>query len=152
MSAPDQLRVIHGLVRQLGMEDDDYRAMLYRDFQVNSSKHLSDDHARLLILRLRERLGYTSGVKKFEDMAGRPGKATPAQLRMLEAMWKDVSKMHGRRQREDALEALLKNRLNLKGGLAWLDKRDVQRVVKLLKAMKADLAKKAEGSPDEKAG
>ncbi len=145
MSDTTQLKIIHSLVRDLGCTDDEYRDMLYSQFKVNSSKHLSDDDARTFILCLKEKLGIAGG-KKWDHLAGRPGSATPAQLRMLEAMWKEVSKMRSPRERREALEALLRNRLSVRGGLLWLEQKDVQRAVKLLKAMKADQAKaKAEG-------
>lgn len=151
MSTMDQLRVIHGLRRTLGCTDDEYRGMLLDGFNVESSKLLTDDQARNFILKLRDRLGYAPsgahGPRKFEHLAGRPGQATPAQLRMLEAMWKDVSKVRSVKDREEAMVALLKNRFGISGGLAWLERKDVQKVVKLLRVMKADQDKQraAEG-------
>ena len=95
------LAKIHIAKKELGLEDEIYRDILYRKFRVSSSKSLSDSQAMVLINHFKV-LGWKQSVssrqkaegskpKKYDDLGKRDAyAATPAQLRMIEAMWHDI--------------------------------------------------------------
>ena len=94
------LAKIHIAKKELGLEDSIYRDILYRKFRVSSSKSLSDSQALVLVHHF-ESLGWHEArrqnadgsrqQKKYDDLGKRDAyAATPAQLRMIEAMWHDI--------------------------------------------------------------
>lgn len=159
MSRPDQIQKIHVLKAVIGLSDDDYRALLGGMFQgICSSKDLTADDADRLIAKMRGLLpqsNYTSGQwpgrggkTKYAELGVRPGMATPAQLRMLEAMWAEVSVFDNPTRRAEAFKEFLNARFQVKDVL-WVEYKDVSRVVTAIKAMRrqalADAAAKVLG-------
>ena len=154
---PSQLATIHKLKKALGMEDEEYRAMLRDNWHVDSSKALYPAQADELIQALRRELPtpvHNAGKMKYEHLGHRPGKATPRQLRYIEGMWADVSIYRDQAGRDKALKEFLHNRFQI-GDLLWIEEQDVQRVIKALKEMlrqkvaaerKAAKARKAVGT------
>lgn len=145
---PDQLKKIHTLRRQIGMDEEQYRDMLKDNFSVESSKDLTLLQARDLLDRLDRILNggqLKAPFKKWENYDGRAGMATAAQLRMVEAMWKDVSRQKTAPEREAALKEFLSSRFQI-ADITWMEKKHVQKVVKTLKVMlrqQRDAAEKA---------
>jgi phage gp16-like protein len=91
------LAKIHIAKKELGLEDSIYRDILYRKFRVSSSRSLSNSQAMVLVhhfksLGWQERRGDSrTAPKKYDDLGKRDAyAATPAQLRMIEAMWHDL--------------------------------------------------------------
>jgi len=72
---------------------------------------------------------------KFEDLGYRDGMATPKQIRMMEAMWMDVSTMPNYTARERALNGFLKRIVGVEN-LRFVEDWMVQKVVKALEHMK----------------
>jgi len=136
MLNPDQLKIIHVLKKTLGLEDEDYRNMLFDNYSVRSATELSFQQAKELITRMREQTGVKPGAgpKKYDELEGRPGMASPAQLRKIEAMWRDVSVHIRPLERNEALERFLKNRFNV-NGLKWLEMSKVQKIIRALQVM-----------------
>jgi len=137
-----QIKKIHTLKSRLNMSDEEYRLRL-SDYWVNTSKNLSYEEAEDLIQRL-EREAIQKGVwsryslrgkMKYEDLGERTGMATPRQLRMIEAMWRDVSYTHDPHRRERALRRFL-FRITGVHDLRFLRSRDVRKVVNAMKHMK----------------
>jgi hypothetical protein len=96
-----QIKLLHTLLHALAIDDDVYRGILAIRYQVESSKQLSRAQAEELIGYLKEK-AVTAGVwqerpgrkKKFHEWENRrSGMASPAQLRKIEAMWADVSRI-----------------------------------------------------------
>jgi len=76
-----------------------------------------------------------SGFKeRYEELGRREGMATPAQLRMIEAMWMDVSRMPNHTAKERALQGFLK-RITGVDDLRFLESWMVQKVVRAITAM-----------------
>lgn len=76
-----------------------------------------------------------SGFKdKFSDLAGREGMASPAQLRKIEAMWMDVSKMPNYTAKQKALKGFLK-RITGVEELRFLEDWQVQKVLRSIESM-----------------
>lgn len=131
----EQYRQIHGLVRLLGMNDDAYRDMLRDRYQVESSKQLSTQQRSSLIKSLREQVH--GKVQKFNELSGRAKhKASPAQLRAIEAMWAQVSRAETSEDRRKALNAFCK-RLTGVEVVTWICKDDAKVLIKAIHAMGA---------------
>ncbi|WP_295099700.1 regulatory protein GemA [uncultured Fibrobacter sp.] len=131
----EQYRQIHGLVRLLGMTDEAYRDMLRDRYQVESSKQLSTQQRGSLIKSLREQVH--GKVQKFNEFSGRAKhKASPAQLRAIEAMWAQVSRAETSEDRRKALNAFCK-RLTGVEVVTWICKEDAKVLIKAIHAMGA---------------
>ncbi len=131
----EQYRQIHGLVRLLGMNDEAYRDMLRDRYQVESSKQLSTQQRSSLIKSLREQVH--GKVQKFNELSGRAKhKASPAQLRAIEAMWAQVSRAETSEDRRKALNAFCK-RLTGVEVVTWICKDDAKVLIKAIHAMGA---------------
>lgn len=131
----EQYRQIHGLVRLLGMNDEAYRDMLRDRYQVESSKQLSTQQRSTLIKSLREQVH--GKVQKFNELSGRARhKASPAQLRAIEAMWAQVSRAETSEDRRKALNAFCK-RLTGVEVVTWICKDDAKVLIKAIHAMGA---------------
>lgn len=131
----EQYRQIHGLVRLLGLDDAAYHDMLRDRYQVESSKQLSTQQRSSLIKSLREQVH--GKVQKFNELSGRAKhKASPAQLRAIEAMWAQVSRAETSEDRRKALNAFCK-RLTGVEVVTWICKDDAKVLIKAIHAMGA---------------
>jgi hypothetical protein len=131
------IKLIHTAKTKLGLDDEDYRAMISGiNADKTSSKELTDHEALLLIAGL-EKSGFKStneNHKNYKDLKSRaPKYATDAQLRMIEAMW--MSSPAVRVKTKDALNAFIK-RIAFVDRLEWLYKSKVQKVVKAIQELK----------------
>jgi hypothetical protein len=105
-----QVKKIHALKNALQLSDDDYRKLIYVNFYpANSSRQLSFEQAEIFIKHL-EPMAIEKGVwtpykgqSAYEDLGYREGMASPAQLRKIEAVWKDISAGGGGKARKKAL-------------------------------------------------
>ncbi|MGD9642802.1 MAG: phage protein GemA/Gp16 family protein [Elusimicrobiales bacterium] len=134
---PAQIKMIHTLKGALGLTDLQYRAALER-FHVFSSTQLSEAQADQFVSELQS-LAVQAGKwdrpwNKYQNLAGRKGMATPRQLRMIEAMWADVSRAPNAAAREAALLVFLR-RFEI-NGLADIRYYDVRGIVSALTAMR----------------
>ncbi len=134
-----QIKKIHTLKSKLKMSDDDYRLLL-SDYWVDSSKKLTHDEAKDLIKRL-EKTATEKGVwsrysnrgkMRYAYCNDRPGYATGAQLRMIEAMWRDVSTTHNVEHRQRALRKFIFRIV----GVTEMEAIESHQVQKLVNAMR----------------
>ena len=135
---PGQIKKLHALKRALAFDDATYRAVLER-FGAASSKDLSPRALARCIEQL-EQDAAEAGVWQARGGAPaprkRPGAASDAQLRLIAALWKQVSRQPTEADRKKALEAFTK-RITGKPTLAWCGQRDVEKLVSALEAMGA---------------
>jgi hypothetical protein len=141
-------KVIHTLLSTLGMSDENYRALLWDRYKVNSSKDLSAAQATDIVTCLHgllpaevQKLYPTPTIapgtrKRFERMGQREGMATPAQLRMLEAEWV-------RRSRAETLQAKQAAFITWLGRfgvtrLEWIPREDVGKILRALQSVRPD--------------
>jgi len=86
--------ILHIAKKDLALDDEVYRDILEAQAGVRSSVDLDRAGYNRVLSRFKE-LGFSprpkSGKKRFQGLSGRPGMATPAQLRKIEAMWITVS-------------------------------------------------------------
>lgn len=135
---PGQIKLIHVLKGKLGLTDEAYRSILL-DYHAFSSTQLSSAQAEHLIWFLQknaEREGkWIRPAQRYANLTGRRGMATPKQLRMIEAMWADVSTAYSGVARAVALKTFLR-----RFGAASMEELEywqVHKVVSALQAMQA---------------
>ncbi|HUU56380.1 MAG TPA: regulatory protein GemA [bacterium] len=119
-----QIRVIHVAKRELGLDDDQYRDLLYAVTGKRSSKDLTAAETKEVVATL-ERLG-------FKPQGPRPaGKATAAQVALVKALWREAARMPS----ENYLSVWLLNayRVDRPEDLTF---DDASRAIEALKAMK----------------
>lgn len=84
--------ILHIAKKDLALDDEVYRGILEAYAGVRSSVDLDRAGYNRVLSRFKE-LGFSPRPKRkrFQNLSGRPGMATPAQLRKIEAMWVTVS-------------------------------------------------------------
>ena len=127
-------KTIHGLARLLGLNDEAYRDMLNDRYHVRSSKELNPQQRFQLIKELRVQVH--GNVQKFNELGKRKFKASPKQLRAIEAMWAQVSRASTAQDRSKALNAFCK-RLTGVEVITWICKDDAKILIKAIQAMGA---------------
>lgn len=124
-----QIKLIHTAKNKLKLADDNYREIL-SSFGVTTSKDLSSEDAKKVI-KIFEQLGFKPFIKepKHNKLSGRPGMATPKQLRKIEAMWKnsEVVKV----KTDEALQKFIK-RIAGVDHIGWLTNDKVRKVIKAI--------------------
>lgn len=102
-----QIKQIHTLRSIVGISDTAYSEIKRTYFNVASCKELNHQQAAELISSIQnigEGLGRIEPkAKRYDDLGKRAGYASPAQLRMIEAMWSGVSRAGDRAGKEKAL-------------------------------------------------
>ena len=88
-----QTALIHVAKKQLGMADDDYRAILRQEAGVDSSRDLNS-HGFEAVLRRFEALGFTSSARP-PQFGERHGMASPAQVDFLRSLWRQYTNGQG---------------------------------------------------------
>lgn len=136
-----QIKAIHALKGKLGLDDGTYRAVL-STYGVESSTALTWHQAEELIADLRVKAGQPADRhhlprRRHADLDGRPGMATGAQCRLLEAMWAQVSRAEPGEAREKAFNKFIK-RITGVEALRFVRIFDVERLVKALQGMGAE--------------
>ena len=77
-----------------------------------------------------------SGFKhRYDELGHRDGMASPAQLRMIESMWMEVSRMTTYAAREKALEGFLKRVVNVQQ-MEWIKSWQVRKIINAISHMK----------------
>lgn len=134
------IKKIHALKNALALSDDEYRLTLFHNFRVDSSKFLTNSQSEELVRGLEseaiQRGVWTKfeGKSRFESYGQRSGMATPAQLRKIEALWKDVSDIKDQKSRVKALRTFL-DRHFMVADLRFLDQNKTKKVIHTLNNM-----------------
>lgn len=150
-----QIRKIHALKTAIGLDDDAYRTALDTAFSVSTSKALTFDKAQDFIRDL-ETKAIAAGrwkkwpvKKRFQNLQRRGGMATDAQLRMIEAIWFEVSRAESDEERRKALRKFL-FRIAKVSDLRFLDQDCATKVICALKAMQGAKNGKAQKSQKQR--
>lgn len=129
------------LQKQAGVLEEDYRALL-AGYGVESCRELLPIEAHSVIAFLRKLVSggqpksKPEKALKYAELGFRAGMATPAQLRMLEGMWKDVSVQGSAKKRAEAWLVFLRNRFE-RVTPEHIERELVGKIVKVLQAMQA---------------
>jgi hypothetical protein len=136
-----QIRKIHALKNAIKLSEDKYRQLIYINFYpATSSKELTFDQANFFIKNLEDMAKETGvwkerkGCQTYEDLGYREKMASPKQLRMIEAIWKEISTVQSSKGREKALRDWLDNYFKV-SDLRFLDRAITQKVIYTLKQM-----------------
>ena len=145
-STPQQRKMIGLLRKQICLSSDIFYEILFNTYGVESSRDLTVNQANCLITEMKNKaisLGKWEIRKKspfsknkfseFEERA--ENMATPAQLRMIDAMWSEVSYVKNDIVRAKVLNSFIK-RITGKNGLRMLTKQDIQKIKKAIDTMK----------------
>ncbi|ABK99992.1 regulatory protein GemA [Pelobacter propionicus] len=148
-----QIKRIHTQLHILGVSDENYRAALESRFGVTTCKDLTLAQAKSFIDELQElahktdqerysreraaaRARAEAGTpKRFDELDNRPGMASAAQLRKIEAMWTDISDVPDPAARARALRRFLL-RIAKVSDLRFLDDQMAGWVINALNVMK----------------
>ncbi len=121
--------------KQLGIEDEVYRDILYRKFRVSSCKALSDSQALVLIHHFQN-LGWaphSRKPKKYDDQKGDIYSATPKQKRLIEVLWYNIYRGNDEMKH---LRQFLWNHFKV-SDVRFLDKDKAGDVIEALKKMQS---------------
>jgi len=141
MPSNKALARIHILKKEAGLDDDQYRVLL-GGYGVASSTEFSEKQAETFSRFLQDYIDRNNtdsnqhrhgwGKNKYEYLRGRQGDfADPQQLRMIEAIWREVA----RNPSDQALQKFLQRQTGVKN-ITWLKKTHVEVVLTALKVMK----------------
>ena len=136
---PAQIKRIHTLKGAMQLTDLQYRAAL-EQYHVFSSKQLTEAQADQLVCEM-ENVAVSMGkweraYRKYQPLDGRKGMASARQLRLIEAMWFDVSRAPTAAVREAALLKFLRRfGVNSMADVRWYD---VPKIINALTAMKQE--------------
>ncbi len=146
-----QVKRIHTLLHVLGISDENYRAALESRFGVTTCKELTLMEAKSFIDELEklaqktDRERYQAKMnkaaeefagkqpKRFDNLDNRPGMASGAQLRKIEATWQEISIIPEAEPRAKALRRFIQ-RIT---GVAHIRFLDVEMAGKVINAMNA---------------
>ena len=131
---PAQIKKIKVLQRLAGLEDDDYRLLLWNLAGVKSCKDLKGPQVDLVIGHLERSAGQEQGPGVRGQGSGNlPRKATWRQLKEIRRLWELVSVLP-EADREQGLRRFLANRFGV-AAPEWLLLGQASRVIEGLKAM-----------------
>jgi len=142
MSTYAQIKKIHTLKNVLRLDDDLYLDMLM-SFGVQSSKNLTTTEAGIFLEILEEKAVLTNKWevrnKKYEELKFRDeDMATPAQLRMIEAMWREVCYVDSPEFAKQSLRKFIQNKFKI-ADIKFLTKKKAVKVIRAISAMKQKL-------------
>jgi hypothetical protein len=137
-----QIKRIHVLGSRLELPDPVYRKWLDERYGVASSKQLTAKQAEDFIGALEyfaTHAGYwerNPNKDKYNELTGRPYMASPAQLRMIESIWVELTRPATDEQRDASLRGFLFKYFKV-SDLRFLSGSAVNKAILALKAMKA---------------
>lgn len=137
MATKAQIKKIHVLKSQLGLDDDCYRLRMQGYFGKESSKELLLEEAKFFIEDLEE-LMVRCGLRpppKFSTMLRRPGMASPTQLRYIDSLWNAVSYQKTDEDKSNALRRFLENHFKV-SDMRFVTGELVAKIIKALKNFK----------------
>lgn len=129
------IRKLQATRRRVGISDDDWGEVI-RKYGCESTTELTGEQGKRLY-RWLQRKAVASGnwQKPYENLRGRPSDfASPAQLRMIAAMWAEKSFLRDAGARKRALDKFVR-RITGVAKLEWLLASQVSKVVEAIKAM-----------------
>lgn len=140
MPTVSQIKKIHTLKNILGLEDDLYRELLM-NFNAQSSKELTYLSANAFIEILENKAialnCWVRQPKKYENL-NRNNMASPAQMRMIEGLWREVSYFDSDIFAKKSLRKFLKSKFKV-DDLMFLTKAKASKVIQAIKGVKKNL-------------
>jgi hypothetical protein len=133
MASKKQIVIIHTLKNKLGWDDTTYRKFLLDNTNgfCDTCKEIADETCDRIITKMK----FLAKNYNFNDLGEREGMATAKQLRMISAMWKEVSYIKDEKLRLKALDRFVKKICGV-DSIRFLERSDVRKVVRAIKRMK----------------
>ncbi len=136
-----QIKKIHTLKAIIGLDDDLYHDMLM-SFDVQTSKNLTFTEAAIFIEILEEKAvamkKWVKQPKKYSDLNRDPKMATPAQLRMIEGLWREICYCDNQDFAKKSLRKFLKSKFKT-DDIKFLTKCKAVKVIQAIKGIKQNL-------------
>lgn len=137
-----QIKKIHTLKSMLHLDDELYIEMLM-SFGVQSSKKLTITEAGIFLEILEEKAVLTNKWevrnKKYEELKSRDeDMATPPQLRMIEAIWREVCYIDSPKFAKHSIRKFLQNKFKI-SDIKFLTKKKAVKVIRAISEMKKKL-------------
>ncbi|MBD3346175.1 MAG: DUF1018 domain-containing protein [Chitinivibrionales bacterium] len=132
MATVEQIKKIHALKNDLGLEDDVYHSMV-QSFRVipgrpaKMSSELSRDQASELIEQLEQLIEKTPGL--YDKIY-----ASSRQLRFIQYLWNRVTRAPDRESKNKALDSFIWRRFHVRN-LNRLPKKKASKIIASLRAM-----------------
>jgi hypothetical protein len=163
-----QIKRIHTIVHLLQIPDDNYRDCLDSRFGVTTCKALTVNQAMSFIVELEKyalkiqnarhqaqreaelEKAVAATPKRFDNLDNRPGMASGAQLRKIEAMWQDISIIPDHDARGRALRHFIKRVAGV-ADMRFLDSQGASKVINAMNAMKERAPEPAKGKTPKNA-
>ena len=139
-----QIKRIHILKNIIGLNDKTYRDML-SSFEVYSSKYLTEAEADIFISALEYEANKRNKIyyKKFEDLNSRDeNMATPAQLRKIEVLWKDICNSNDLSYRKKTLRLYFRKKFRI-DDIRFLTKKRASVIIPILEKIRKNKFLKA---------
>lgn len=138
MVTNSQIKKIHTLKNILKLDNELYQEILSA-YGAKSCKSLAPHLANEFIKQLED-MAVEAGLwvrpnKKFSELSNRAEMATPAQLRKIEAMWKEVAYVKDRDFIKKSLRLFLQKQFKI-SDLRFLEKSMVSKVIKSIESIK----------------
>ncbi|MBL7997455.1 MAG: DUF1018 domain-containing protein [Candidatus Kapabacteria bacterium] len=140
-----QVALMHTLKQRLGMNDDEYRDALNESAGVESSRDLTFTQAHDIIngwvnIAIERGVWHKpeqQRISRHSALANRTGAfPTVQQLDMIDREWAKVSRIEAGDDRNKALDKMCQ-RILKKPSVANILRRDVQKLVRTIRAMKS---------------
>lgn len=121
-----KIKLIHYAARNLGIEDEDYRAMLLRVGGTVSSKALNEAGFDAMMLEFK-RLGFNSSRRQAAYGRERPGMASDRQLNLVRRLWRQ----YVGKDDDEGLRRFIEKHFTL-SSLRFMDKRAATKIISTL--------------------
>ena len=140
-----QIKKIHILKNVLHLDDETYVDTLM-SFGVTTSKNLTYSEASVLIEILEEQAVdmslWQKQSKKYDNLQRSEKMATPAQLRMIEAMWREISYFDSFDFAQKSLRTFLKNKFKT-DHILFLTRKKANKVIHAIENIQKKLVESA---------
>lgn len=141
LSSPKQRQRLGFFRKLLNLSEELYKELL-EQFGVETSKNLTSQQIEELTSRLAKNAQARGLYKprpsfikyKYNNLGEREGMASPAQLRKIDIMWKNVSRQKNEKDRETALQIIIK-KITGKDHIKFLTPVDVRKLIKTFENM-----------------
>ena len=140
-----QIKQIHTLKAILGLDDEIYKEMLM-SFGVTSCKDLTFTEAKILLEILSSKAvavgkwqkpdSKFSGLEKRSDSM-----ASPAQLRKIEAMWRDLCFEKSYAEAKKTLRKFIQNHFKV-SDIRFIDKTTASKIIHVIDKIQSEKIKK----------
>lgn len=137
MITASQIRKIHTLKHIIGLDDDSYFELLF-SFNVQSSKNLTYADAVIVIETLEKQALALNRWEKYPlkyEQLERNNMATPAQLRMIEGIWREICYYDSDTFAKKSLRKFLKSKFKV-DDVMFITKANASKVIYALQAIK----------------